>query len=113
MAETPTLIAYKVVDRRESGSDKLSLTVEIPLVDGRIPFERELRNLSNHLFDSETRYARKYVAYYLPGMTRGKGAFATGQYNAEERYKQDQPKVKVFIRPYMLSKYPEYAKFAQ
>ena len=113
MAETPELIAYQVVDRRESGLKKLSLTVEVPLVDGRIPFERELRALSDYLFGLEESYDRKFATYYLPGMKHSGGAFATGQYYLDQANGQGQPKLDVFIRPYNLSKYPEYAKFAQ
>ncbi len=103
MAETPKLISYKVVNRRESGSTKLSLIVEVPLVDGRPPYERELRDLSNHLVGSEKRYHRKFVTFYLPGMKHGEGAFATGHHN---------PDLQVYLRPYTLAQYPEYAKFA-
>ncbi|MGI9487538.1 MAG: hypothetical protein ACR2RF_17000 [Geminicoccaceae bacterium] len=113
MAETSKLIAYQVVDRRESGPTKLSLTVEVPLVDGRIPFERELRALSDYLFSLEKPYDRKFVTYYLPGMKHSEGAFATGQSYRDQANGQEQPKLDVFLRPYMLSKYPEYAKFAQ
>lgn len=106
MAETPKLISYKVIDRRESGSAKLSLTVEVPLVDERLPYESELQFIANHLVGSEKRYVRKFVTFYLPGMKHGKGAFATGQQN------QDYPELRIFIRPDRLAQYPEYAKFA-
>ncbi len=113
LAQSPALIAHSIVDRHESGNKKLRLTVEVSLVDGRIPFERELRALTEHLFGLEEPFKRKFVTYYLPGMVHGEGAFATGQYFIEEVNGQDKPKLEVFLRPYMLSDYPEYAKFAQ
>ena len=111
MAETSQPIAHEVVNRRESGSKKVSLIVEVPLVDGRPPYESELRDLSNHLFASEASFPRKHVTYYLPGMTHGEGAFATGQYQPEPS-RPDNPVLKVFLRPYTLLKYPEYERFA-
>lgn len=113
MAETPELIAHQVINKRESGSKKLSMIVEVPLVDGRIPFERELRALSDYLFDLEKPYERMFITYYLPGMKHSEGAFAMGQYFLEQANGQKKPKLNVFIRPYNLSNYPEYAKFAQ
>lgn len=106
MAETAKLISYKVIDRRESSSAKLTLTVEVPLVEGRLPYESELLYIANHLVGADTRYKRKFVSFYLPGMEQGKGAFATGQQN------QDYPELRIFIRPDRLAQYPEYANFA-
>lgn len=103
IAQTSEVIAHTVVNRRESGSNKLSLIVEVPLVDGRLPYESELRALSDHLVGAETNYERKFVTFYLPGMKHGEGAFATGHHN---------PDLQVYLRPYTLSDYPEYAKFA-
>ncbi len=111
MAETAGPIAHEVVNRRESGSKKVSLTVEVSLVDGRPPYESELRDLSNHLFASETGFPRKHVTYYLPGMTHGEGAFATGQHQPEPS-RPGNPVLKIFLRPYTLLKYPEYERFA-
>lgn len=111
MAQTSQPIAHEVVNRRESGSKKLSLIVEVPLVDGRPPYESELKDLSNHLFASEARFPRKHVTYYLPGMTHGEGAFATGQHQPEPS-RPDNPVLKIFLRPYTLLKYPEYERFA-
>ena len=111
MAQTSQPIAHEVVNRRESGAKKVSLIVEVPLVDGRPPYESELRDLSNHLFAPETSFPRKYVTYYLPGMTHGEGAFATGQFQPEPS-RPDNPVLKIFLRPYTLLKYPEYERFA-
>lgn len=106
-AETPAaateVIAHEVLNRRESGSTKLSLIVEVQLVDERLPYESELRELSEHLVASETAYERKSLTFYLPGMKHGEGAFATAHHD---------PELQVFLRPYTLSDYPEYAKFA-
>lgn len=106
MAETAKLISYKVIDRRESGKSKLTLSVEVPLVEGRLPYESELLYIANHLVGADTRYERKFVSFYLPGMEQRKGAFATGQQN------QDYPDLRIFIRPDRLAQYPEYANFA-
>lgn len=103
IAETQELISHKVIDRRESGSTKLVLNVEVQLVDGRPPYEGELRVLSEYLVGSETGYEKKFVTFYLPGMKKGKGAYATGHHN---------PDLQVYLRPYTLLKYPEYEKFA-
>jgi hypothetical protein len=103
MAETKEIIPHRVLDRRESGATKLVLNVEVQLVDGRPPYEGELRALSDHLVGSETGYEKKFVTFYLPGMKKGKGAYATGHHN---------PDLQVYLRPYTLLKYPEYEKFA-
>ena len=112
MAETPELMAYDIIDRREAGTKKVTLTVEIQLVDGRIPFEREVRALTEHIFSLEKNFKRKFVTYYLPRMNHSEGAYATGQYFVEEINGKEQPRLEVFLRPYNLSQYPEYAKFA-
>ena len=106
MAQDQALLPYKIVERRESGSSKISLIVEISLVGDRLPYERELRDLTSHLLSPEKNFARQFVRYYLPGMKQDEGAFAMGQYNP------DPPGYKVFIRPYKLAPYPDYARFA-
>ncbi|MCP8687732.1 hypothetical protein [Marinobacterium sedimentorum] len=93
------LIPYQVLERSELGSIKLSLTVEVPLVDGRLPNEQEIGAISEHLVDEEPIHQRSFVVFYLPGMTPGAGAFATAHHN---------PDMEVQILDYMLMQYPQY-----
>ena len=97
-----SLIAHKVLQRSELGRVKLSLDVEVSLIDGRLPTEAELATISNVLVSQERTHERSFVTFYLPGMKIGHGAFATAHHN---------PDMEVNILMFMLNNYPEYEKF--
>ncbi len=99
-----TLIAHKVLNRSELGQIKLSLDIEVPLVNGRLPSKRELTDLSRHLVSKERAYDRTFVLFYLPGMELGKGAFATAHHNPSLE--------EASFSLYSLVQYSEYEKFA-
>ena len=53
--------------------------IQVELVDGRLPNADELGAISTHLVKASTD-ERKFVAFYLPGMRAGEGAFATAHH---------------------------------
>jgi hypothetical protein len=98
IAADPT-IPYEVIKRDELGSIKLSLDVQVPLVDGRLPSTDELGAVSEHLVETSARHDRTFVSFYLPDMKVGAGAFATAHHN---------PDMQVQIQDFMLMQYPQY-----
>jgi hypothetical protein len=102
-AHSKDLIPYKILKRQELSTIKLSLDVEVPLVQGRLPNENEIAALSNYLVSKERKHQRSFVMIYLPDMEVGAGAFATASHN---------PNLKVNIMKFMLFRYPQYKKFA-
>ncbi len=78
-----TLIPYEIMNRVENRVlDKLTLEIEVPLVDGRLPSRQELNAIAKHLVGTP-RHARTWVFFYLPGMEVGAGAYATAHYLPE------------------------------
>lgn len=98
-AEESAVIPFRVLKRYELGPIKLSLDVEIPLVEGRLPTEAELASLSRHLVSQEKTHERTFVVFYLPGMEVDAGGFATAHHN---------PELEVNILEYKLIDYPQY-----
>ena len=96
------MISYKIADREEMRSVKLSLDVRVNLVNGRLPNKQELGVISNYLVSKERRHDRTFVLFYLPGMKIDAGAYATAHHN---------PKMEVQIMKYMLYSYPQYQIF--
>jgi len=96
------VISYKVIERKELGTIKISLDVLVNLVDGRLPNKQELASLSSYLVSKENKHDRSFVLFYLPEMKVGYGAYATAHHN---------PKMKVNIMEFMLYDYPQYRKF--
>jgi len=92
-------IPYEVIKRDELGSIKLSIDVQVPLVDGRLPNTDELGAVSEHLVATSGEYDRTFVSFYLPDMKVGAGAFATAHHN---------PDMQVQIQDFMLMQYPQY-----
>ena len=93
------LIPYHILERSETGTIKVALDVEVPLVSGRLPTEEELGALSRHLVSLERDHDRSFVLFYLPGMKVGSGAYATAHHN---------PELEVKVLDFMLAQYPEY-----
>lgn len=99
------LIPYKIIDKITLSNIKLSFDIEVPLMNGRLPNEKELSSISSHLVKSEsTKYEKSFIAFYLPGMEINAGAYATAHHN---------PNIKVNIMPFMLMRYPEYQKLLE
>lgn len=95
------LIAHKIVKREEFGRIKLSIDVQVELVNGRLPNEHELGAISMHLVKKEKKHDRSFICFYLPGTKVGAGAYATAHHN---------PKMEVNIMKFMLYQYPQYKK---
>ena len=92
-------IPFEVIQQDDMGSIKLSLDVQVPLVDGRLPNAEELGAVSEHLVETSGEHERTFVSFYLPGMKVGAGAFATAHHN---------PEMSVKIQDFMLMQYPQY-----
>jgi hypothetical protein len=97
-AETPS-IPYEVLQRSELGSIKLSLDVQVPLVDGQLPSAEQIGEVSQYLVSREQPHDRAFVTFYLPEMKVGAGAYATAHNN---------PEMQVQIQDFMLMQYPQY-----
>ncbi|QEW06339.1 hypothetical protein [Nitrincola iocasae] len=109
MASTQVLavepaIPFEVIKQDQLGSIKLSLDVQVPLVDGRLPTADELGAVSEHLVATSGKHDRTFVAFYLPGMEVGAGAFATAHHD---------PEMEVRILDFMLMQYPQYLELLE
>lgn len=102
-ADVPS-IPYEVIQRSEMGSTKLSMDVEVPLVDGQLPTADQIGEVSAYLVSREGEHERTFVNIYLPGMKVGGGAYATAHHT---------PEMRVQIMDYMLMQYPEYAQLLE
>ena len=98
------LIPYKILEKSELVSIKLSIDIEVSLIKDRLPNENELGALSKCLVSKEDKHERSFITFYLPRMKVGAGAYATAHHN---------PEMKVNILKFMLLQYPEYEKYAQ
>lgn len=99
------IIPYEVISRDEAGPIKLAFDIGIDLINGRLPNEEELGDISMSLYETEQRkrkHDRTFITFYLPGMKPGSGAFATAHHD---------PNMDVRILPYMLMQYPQYHRF--
>ena len=75
-------IPFDVIEREESGTDKVSFDIRVDLLDGRLPTVKELRAVSVSLKAEETAgHDRAFVVFYLPGMVVDSGGFATAHHN--------------------------------
>ena len=78
--EAVTLIPYETLNLEANRVlDKLTLEIEVPLVDERLASKQELSALAKHLVGTP-RHARTWVFFYLPGMEVDAGAYATAHY---------------------------------
>ena len=101
-ANSEKTIPYKILHKEELRNIKLSIDVQVPLIDGRLPNKKELGQLSEYLVSKERKHERVFVSFFLPGMQLGAGAFATAHHN---------PTMQVKILDMMLFQYPQYRKF--
>lgn len=95
----PSLIPYKILKKDRLANIKLSLDVEVPVIDQRLPNEEELGDLSAYLAKASGDYERVFVVFYLPGMEVDAGGFATAHHN---------PELTVKMIRVMLMEYPQY-----
>lgn len=98
------LIPYEILKRSEMGSAKLSLDIEVPLIEERLPTAEEFGAISQHLVEQSSGHERTFISFYLPGMEVGAGAYATAHHN---------PGMEVKIQKFMLFAYPKYEKYAE
>ena len=98
------LIPYAILNESELGSTKLSLDIEVPLIEERLPTAEELGAVSQHLLKQSSKHDRTFVSFYLPGMEVGAGAYATAHHD---------PEMEVKIQKFMLFAYPEYEEYAE
>lgn len=85
--ETKPIIPYKILNKSESGSEKLLLNVRVDLIDGRLPNETQLGELSNYLVRNEKKHDSISIHFYLPGTKLGSDAYASVNYNPEMKVK--------------------------
>ncbi len=97
------LIPFKIWNREEVGSAKVSFDVAVPIIDDRLPTKQELGSISKYLVSNESKHDQSFVSFYLPEMQVGAGAFATAHHN---------PNMEVVVNTIMLYAYREYRKFA-
>jgi hypothetical protein len=102
LASGGEIVTHKILKKEELGKVKLSIDVQVPLVNGRLPNEKELGDLSMYLVKKEKKHDRSFISFYLPGMKAGSGAYATAHHN---------PTMKINIMKFMLYEYPQYKKF--
>lgn len=79
--EAKKLIDFKVINHKEDLPFKVSWDIRVDLVDGRLPTEEELTDLSRALQRKNEDVERTFVLFYLPGMEVGSGAFAQAHHD--------------------------------
>lgn len=73
-----TEVSYKIRDNQYNRAfDKLSIDIEISLVNGRLPTRPELQAVSNEVLKKQPNAKMKWVTFLLPKMLSGAGAYAT------------------------------------
>jgi hypothetical protein len=102
-ADVPS-IPYDVINRSEVAGIKLSIDVQVPLVNGQLPTAEQIGEISEYLVSREQPHERSFVTFYLPAMTPGSGAYATAHHN---------PEMQVNIQDFMLMQYPQYAELLE
>lgn len=85
--KTKQIISHQILNKSESGSKKLLLNVQVDLIDGRLPNETELEELSNYLVRKEKKRDSISIYFYLPGTKLGSEAFASVNHNPEKKVK--------------------------
>ncbi len=78
--------------------DKLSVEIEISLVNKRLPSKNEIKAVSNKVMESQPAARRQWVAIMLPKMKSNAGAYATDHRTPEPEG--------IKIMPYMLKGTP-------
>ena len=103
-ATTPeSLVPHRVLKRVETSAQKVSIGVEVPLVNKQLPTQQQLESLCRSLANEETpRRKNVSLVFYLPGMILGAGGFATGHVDS---------RVSVELQLSNLRSYPQYQRF--
>jgi hypothetical protein len=71
-------VSYKIRDSQYNRPfNKLSLEIEVSLVNGRLPSKQELQAISNKVLKTQPNANMKWVTFLLPKMKSGHGAYAT------------------------------------
>ncbi|WP_158969718.1 hypothetical protein [Paraglaciecola sp. L3A3] len=96
------LISYKVLNRSEMSTFKVSYDIEVPLVNNKLPTEEQLGAISNHLISKEATHDKSFVLFYLPRMKIGHGAYASAHHA---------PTMQVKVMDFSLIDYSEYHHF--
>lgn len=102
LAFSSETIPYRILNKTALPPFKLSMDIEVPLINGKPPTIMELGALSKHLVGKERKYDRAFVLFYLPGMKVGAGAYASAHHN---------PIMEVKVFRYSLIEHPEYHVF--
>ena len=61
----------------DNGVGKLSLDIEVNLVNGRLPNKAELKAVSNEVLKNKPNAYMKWISFYLPKMKSGSGSYAS------------------------------------
>lgn len=99
------LIPYKLLNKTiNDKNNKLTLNIEVNIVNKRLPNAKELGKISNYIVRTENKhYTKTWVFFFLPGMKLNAGAFATAHHT---------PNMKVEILNYVIKyNYPQYKKY--
>jgi len=99
-AETKGIIAHKILNKSESGSGNLSIDVQVDLINGRIPNETELDELSIHLAAKEREYESISILFHLPDTGSGSNAYAS----ANHKHKKKEKMIQYILLQHLLSK---------
>jgi hypothetical protein len=81
--ETKRIIDHKILNKSESGSGNLSIDVQVEPIDGRIPNETELEELSKYLAGKEKEHESISILFHLPDMESGPKAYASANHNSK------------------------------
>ena len=84
--EAKQIIPHKIINKSESGHDKLLLNVRVDLADGQLPNETELEELSNYLVNKEKKYGNISIHYYL-SVAKLESDAASSNHNPEMKEK--------------------------
>jgi hypothetical protein len=74
--------------------------IQVDLIDGRLPNETELEELSNYLVRKKKKQDSISINFYLPETKLGSDAYASVNYNPKKKVK----KLKYILFQHLLSK---------
>ncbi len=80
--DTKQIISHKILNKSASAPDELLLSVEVELIDGRLPNENELEDLSNYLVKKEKKRDNISINFYLPGTKPGSDIYASAKHDS-------------------------------
>lgn len=101
------LVPYRVVDESRLHDAKQTFDVEVQLVDGRLPTEKELGDVALHLVKSARRADIAFVSFYLPDQWADRET--TGLVYASTRH---DPGMQITVNAFSLMDYPQYRDLA-